>query len=330
MRTAFLAFLGGLMLGNAQVLLALPLLEVALTNDDGWQATGIQQLHRVLKEAGHRVTLVAPADEQSGSSAAVNTEHLIIVRKAEDQFATAVCADSDCNETKGAEPASTAVIAIDLAQRRAGGKAPDLLLSGINSGPNVGSSTQISGTVGATVTSLSASMNGAVPAMAISAAEPEICAGDSDCLKGHYRQVAIFVAELIEHLVARKGDTGSSLLPPGVGLNINYPGRVPKGLRVVRQEDRLLLGDRAVQVNVGCDACLELAIGESAQSKIISIIPANLPDQNGEIDNFRAGYVTVVPIRIDYTANDFLDFTQWFEGLAVPGEALPEQGRLSH
>lgn len=323
MNKFMMVVLFGMALGSVQAARAMQTLDIALTNDDGWQAVGIQELRIVLTEAGHRVTLVAPSDQQSGSSAAVNTEWLVVVRKAQDQFATTICMDASCSETRGAKPASTALLAIDIAQRRAGGKAPDLLLSGINSGANIGSTTQVSGTVGALVTALSASMNGAIPAIAISTAEPKSCSQDSDCLRVHYRQVAIFMANLVVHLVARKADPNLSLLPSGAGLNINYPDRVPKGLRVVRQENHLFLGDQSVRVHLGCDTCLELANGESAQSKIISMIPDDSVRQDGEIDSFRAGYVTVVPVRIDYTASDFLDFAHLFDGLLVSG-AVPE------
>ena len=47
-------------------------LDVALSNDDGWDAPGIQALKAELQSRGHDVTLAAPLDQQSGSSAAID------------------------------------------------------------------------------------------------------------------------------------------------------------------------------------------------------------------------------------------------------------------
>jgi len=47
-------------------------LVVALSNDDCWDAPGIQAMRAALASAGHTVTLAGPLDEQSGSSAAGN------------------------------------------------------------------------------------------------------------------------------------------------------------------------------------------------------------------------------------------------------------------
>ena len=48
-------------------------LNIALTNDDGWDAIGIRVLHEVLTGKGHRVTRVGSITQQSGSSAALDT-----------------------------------------------------------------------------------------------------------------------------------------------------------------------------------------------------------------------------------------------------------------
>lgn len=53
-------------------------LDIALTNDDGWSSLGVQSLKAALVAAGHQVTLAAPLDEQSGSSAAIKTSGLLI------------------------------------------------------------------------------------------------------------------------------------------------------------------------------------------------------------------------------------------------------------
>ena len=53
-------------------------LNVLLTNDDGYDTPGIVALHRALKAAGHRVKRVAPAENQSGSSASLSLSDVIV------------------------------------------------------------------------------------------------------------------------------------------------------------------------------------------------------------------------------------------------------------
>ena len=61
-------------------------LNIALSNDDGWDAPGIQAMKGALESAGHTVTLAGPLDEQSGSSAANNfVSDLVITKEAVDE-----------------------------------------------------------------------------------------------------------------------------------------------------------------------------------------------------------------------------------------------------
>ena len=60
-------------------------LEIALTNDDGWNAPGIQALKTALRNAGHTVTLAGPLTNQGGSGAAVDLVALRVTKQAEDE-----------------------------------------------------------------------------------------------------------------------------------------------------------------------------------------------------------------------------------------------------
>jgi 5'-nucleotidase len=105
-------------------------LVVALSNDDGWEAPRIQAMKDALEAAGHTVTLAGPLDEQSGSSAAINAvSDLVIKKEAVNEFSVALAGG-----TEGAEPATSALIAIGIAKTANDGVAPDLLVSGINAG----------------------------------------------------------------------------------------------------------------------------------------------------------------------------------------------------
>ena len=278
-------------------------LDIAVTNDDGWQAEGIQSLYRALTAAGHTVTLAAPADQQSGSSAAVNIgKDLRVRRESEDQFSVRKCVDRECSDLVAAEPATSAMIAIDVATRRAQGRAPALLVSGINAGNNAGAATQISGTVGAAIAAISRPFNGEVPAIAISTDVPVACRTDPDCIRSHYDAVSAFLVQLVRELEQHAGAT-RALLPPGLALNVNYPTDPPKGVRLAVQGRSIPVGGVARDLSLRCEACLDVAVGDVASAGLRGMREDTSSDVlNSDAVSLAEGYITIVPIEADYTA----------------------------
>ncbi|MEZ5596953.1 MAG: 5'/3'-nucleotidase SurE [Pseudomonadales bacterium] len=265
-------------------------LRLALTNDDGWRSPGIQALASAFQAHGFQTTLVAPLNQQSGSSAALNTNKVTVTRQAERTYSAAI------SPTEGAEPLVAGMLAIDIATAL-DGMPPDLLVSGINQGANLGSASQHSGTVGAVIGALNPSINGALGGIAVSTDEPKC---DAACITRHYADVAEFTANLLAAL--------PTPLPAGVGLNINYPP-LPKsairGVKVVRQGHTFPLGGRAMRLDFRCDACATLADGESAEAGMRPAPDASLPEDSGDNAAFADGYITIVPIEGDYTADNF-------------------------
>jgi len=267
-------------------------LNIALTNDDGWDSIGITAMKKAL-DPDHDVTLAAPADGQSGSSAGLDLGPVEVIKQAEGVFSV------------GGEPATSALIAMDIA----GG--PDLLISGINDGANVGSFTQVSGTVGAATVALSSSFNGSIPAIAIST--DRVCDEDTpECEaanENHFERVANFVASLVKHLMTKPGFLASEegLLPDRIGLNINYPPTDNiKGVRVSVQGQTAAFGlPFAPQLNFTCGGCASLAVGDTTTGGLN--FGATVPDtsgdvKNGDTENFEEGYITIVPFQGDFTA----------------------------
>ena len=282
-------------------------LNVALTNDDGWDAPGIRALLTVLRERGHHVTMVAPATQQSGSSAALNLSTIAVYKHADGEY-SATLADANGNATaEGAEPLTSGLLAIDVATRLHG-RRPDVLVSGINSGANAGSAAQHSGTVGAVIGALNRSLNGPVPGIAVST-DPPRC--DAACVATHYRQVALYAADLLQHLQQKpaflRDEPG--LLPPGVGLNVNYPATTDgavKGVRVAGQSGGFGIGGAARVLTIACPDCIALEPGGSAAAgmdpdQIVRDSGTDAPDN--DVDAFYDGYITIVPIEGDYTAD---------------------------
>ncbi|MDE0194144.1 MAG: 5'/3'-nucleotidase SurE, partial [bacterium] len=121
-------------------------MRVLITNDDGIDAPGLAVLARRAVEAGHDVFVLAPLQEMSGSGASMGSlalHHPIEVRPWTIPTLNGVPAHA-----AAATPAACAI----LGCLGAVGPPPDLVLSGINHGFNVGRSALHSGTVGAAIT----------------------------------------------------------------------------------------------------------------------------------------------------------------------------------
>lgn len=289
-------------------------LVVALSNDDGWDAPGIQAMKVALEAAGHTVTLAGSLDEQSGSSAAINAvSNLVIKKEASNEFSVAIAGG-----TEGAEPATSALIAIGIAKSANGGIAPDLLVSGINAGANIGATTQLSGTVGGTIVAIANGLNGSLPAIGISTDEPcdeEDPPGDdlAACVASnavHFANVAEFLAGFIAHLESKPGflSNESGLLPAGVALNINYPPLAPEdiqGVSLNNQGRTLVIGGIPLAVDFVCFACEFIPVGASSPGGIGGAGFDPTPDVAGsDSADYLAGFITVVPIEANYTARE--------------------------
>jgi 5'-nucleotidase len=299
-------------------------LVVALSNDDGWDAPGVQAMKTALEGAGHTVTLAGPLDEQSGSSAAINAVSDLVIRKESiNEYSVALAGG-----TEGAEPATSALIAIGIAKQANGDVAPDLLVSGINAGANIGAATQLSGTVGGTIVAIANGLNGSLPAIAISTDEP--CDEDDPpggdlvvCVAAnaaHYANVASFLADFIGYLEAKPGflASESGLLPQGIALNINYPPLAPADIQGVslNQQGRLLvIGGAPLALDIVCFACAFIPVGASSPGGIGGAGFDPTPDvEDSDATAFGEGFITVVPIEADYTAGERQKFESLVRG----------------
>jgi 5'-nucleotidase len=180
-------------------------LHVMLTNDDGYAAPGLAALGEALRAAGHRVTVVAPLTDQSGTSARITTTPLKITTPAPGVYAVE------------GSPADAVWVGLARVLKDAH---PDLVVSGANRGQNVGAIAHLSGTVGAATM---ASLN-AVPAIAVSVGLDFAEAGQGfPSTLAAYPEAARFITALIARLEATA--EGGPLLPAGVFLNVNCPTR---------------------------------------------------------------------------------------------------------
>jgi 5'/3'-nucleotidase SurE len=180
-------------------------LHVLLTNDDGHDAPGIRALQRVLKKAGHKVSMVAPSTQQSATSMSVTSRRNLALEQIED----------DSWHLDG-QPADTVLVAL---RHLLEDNPPDLVLSGINFGPNVGTAVYMSGTIGAAIM---ASLYG-VPSIAISAGMRFDEVGTQYPSTFEILDPAAEFASSVVKSLWSSRDANGRLLPENILLSINYP-----------------------------------------------------------------------------------------------------------
>ena len=168
-----------------------------LTNDDGVYSVGIQTMAKHLNSAGHEVLLVAPDRERSATGHAMTLDRPVHIRKVAPQF---LSADFDAYACDGT-PTDCVIMGIDALEF-----IPDMVISGINQGPNLADDITYSGTA-------CAAMEGLIfekPSIAVSLVM------SSKDKKLHNDTAAQSVMALIESL---KEDP----MPEGVLYNVNVP-----------------------------------------------------------------------------------------------------------
>ena len=111
-------------------------MKILLTNDDGIYAPGIIELAHSLEEEHHEVIVVAPEMERSASSHSITVRSpLNIIEKGKNRYAVT------------GSPADCVILALEVLVR----DGCDLVISGINNGPNLGEDVLYSGTVAAAI-----------------------------------------------------------------------------------------------------------------------------------------------------------------------------------
>ncbi|WP_457807720.1 5'/3'-nucleotidase SurE [Kushneria sp. EE4] len=177
-------------------------LNVLLTNDDGYDAPGIQSLQEALTAAGHNVTVAAPRVNQSAQGSSLGGAEALASDIAVTQY------DEAGNYWIDGRPAVAVDTALDALLADQGF---DLVVSGTNKGENIGSSENISGTVNGAM----AGLKHGLPAIAVSADADE--AGDEG-----FANAAAYTVDLLQRLENQQ-QAEQPLLPEGTGLSVNVP-----------------------------------------------------------------------------------------------------------
>jgi 5'-nucleotidase len=232
-----------------------------VTNDDGIDSAGLHRLARIARDAGLEVTVAAPAKQSSGSSASI------------------VGADEDGRirferrELEGlgevpayAVQAAPSLIAL-IAAHGAFGAVPDLVLSGINRGANVGRAILHSGTVGAALTGGVGGGRGLAVSLDVGMHAGECFWGAADPL----------VRELLPTLLGR---------PACTVFNLNVPNR-PGPTAELREGPLAAFG--IVQTT--------MAHGEDEHARLsVADVPSD-QEPGSDAALLEAGYATVTSVR---------------------------------
>ena len=171
-------------------------MKILITNDDGIYSDGIQALRKSLED-DHEVYVFAPDRERSATGHAITLHHPLRAEEVDFKDSKAVCKAID------GTPADCVKLGVEGILR----ELPDLVISGINKGPNLGTDVLYSGTVSAALEG----MIMGIPALAISLVSHEIW---------DFTYAAEFTAQLVEWI--EKEDFDHSFL-----LNVNVPS-LPK------------------------------------------------------------------------------------------------------
>ena len=179
---------------------------VLIVNDDGIDGPGIVLLEKIVRRFTDDIWVIAPDEERSGAGHSMSTYHPIRVKQRDERHFAVKGTPTDC-----------ALLGVhDLIP----GKRPDVIVSGINRGPNLAEDITYSGTA-------SAAMEGAmlgIPAIALSQVfRPPA--------KPHWETAEAFAGEIIEKLLRAEWR-------PGMFVNVNFPDCPPgevKGTRITTQ-----------------------------------------------------------------------------------------------
>ena len=240
---------------------------ILVTNDDGITAPGLHALYLAMAELGE-VTIVAPDAEQSAVGHAITTMTPL-------RFKEVVLEGGISGHAVNGTPADSVRLAIlTICQTP-----PDLVVSGINLGPNTATNVIYSGTVSAATEARILR----IPSIAVSLATFKDPIWETPATFA--RQLA---AEVLEHG-----------LPDKVLLNINVPN-LPldkvKGIRVTRQG------------NSGYNERYEMRADPRAVPYYWQAGTYRMSDVDEETDALSVdqGYVSVTPVSFDLTAHEFL------------------------
>jgi 5'-nucleotidase len=244
---------------------------VLLTNDDGIQATGLHEARRALEALDEvEVKVIAPDSNRSATARSITTRSPLWVREVD--FG---------DGGSGFATEGTPVDCVRFADLGLLGERPQLIVSGINHGSNLGDDITYSGTVAAALEGIVLG----IPAVAVS---QQSRAGEMDFRLGRefdFTASAAITAELVARIAAEG-------LPEGTLINVNCPAEIPTGIEVTHLGKRLY------------DDELKL-VDEDEEGRrryqIYGFEPSFEDEPGSDLSAIARGRISVTPVHFDLT-----------------------------
>jgi len=249
---------------------------VLLTNDDGISAPGLQAARRVLREIdGVEVDVIAPDSNRSATARSITTRSPLTVEEIE-------FGDGD----RGYATDGTPVDCVRFAELGLVGHRPDLIVSGINHGANLGDDITYSGTVAAAFEGIVLG----IPAVAVS---QQSSGGGMGYVSGQFdfSVAAPFTAELVRCLIKEP-------MPPETLINVNCPAGEPTGVEVTKLGKRLY-NDELKLVSEDGDG--------RRRYEIYGWQPGYEEAEGTDLTAIAQGRIAVTPIHFDLTDHGGLE-----------------------
>jgi 5'-nucleotidase len=248
------------------------MVRILVTNDDGYRSEGIHALVNALREVGE-VTIVAPVQEASAIGHALTLRRPLRLEAMGDRVFAVDGTPTDC---------------VNIAVTQVFKGLPDLVVSGINKGWNLGDDVTYSGTVAG---ALEAALLG-VPGLAVSLAATR---------KTYDFSFSAQAAATIAAAMFKRP------LPPWTFLNMNVPKGKPKGFRVTIQAKRNHITSIAERQDPKGRSYYWIEEGQDEWA----------PHDRSDYQAVRDGYISVTPLHPDLTAHHALaaveELTVWSE-----------------
>jgi 5'-nucleotidase len=247
-------------------------MRILLTNDDGVHARGLEVLERIARTLSDDITIVAPLEEQSGKGRSLSlTEPVRLRQFGERRFAVT------------GTPTDAVMMALAELMKDA---PPDLILSGVNRGANLGEDVSYSGTV-------SAAMEGAlagIRSIALSQRYADLAPGE---------RVSFDAAEQWGERVLRP--LLDAEWAPRTLMNINFPP-IPASE---------VVGIKPVNQGLRDYGRLKLDKRTDPRGFVyywfgLGRIPYT-PEADTDLEAIEQGYITVTPLHLDMTHRESLD-----------------------
>jgi 5'-nucleotidase len=241
-------------------------MRILLTNDDGIHAEGLAVLERIARTLSDDVWVVAPETDQSGLAHSLTLSEPLRLRKIDDRHFALRGTPTDC---------------VIMGVREVLPEAPDLILSGVNSGQNIADDVTYSGTVAGAMEGTLSGIRSIALSQAYNWDNGRVVPWET---------CETLAPELLKKLIALD-------LPEGVFLNVNFPNCAPAdvtGTRVAAQ-GKLTYG---LYVEERADGrgfpYYWLRFGRGPEE----------PAPDSDIQALRDKKISVTPLKLDFTAHE--------------------------